>query len=109
MAEDLFKYPFVSVSNSSSSFLLYLSQKAKGKTIHLLKSSAKTVRKAPKRKKYELLDQSQRNTIDLFASYKKNQMGQQKDLVDQVLIGSQIDSSTPGNQKDAKMNANTKK
>ena len=70
MAEDLFKYPFVSVSILELSFSLFLSQKAKGKTIHLLKSSAKTVRKPPKRKKYELLDQSERISIDLFASYK---------------------------------------
>ena len=42
MAEDLFKYPWVS--------------KARGKTVHLLKSSAKTVRKKPIRKKYPLLD-----------------------------------------------------
>ena len=58
MAKDLFKYPWIS--------------KAKGTTVHLLKSSAKTARKAPKRKKYELFSPIQQPTQDAFASYKKN-------------------------------------
>ena len=58
MAEDLFKFPWVS--------------KTRGTTVHLLKASAKKARKPPKRRKYELLKPNQRSNVDLFASYKKN-------------------------------------
>lgn len=59
MADDLFKFPWIS--------------KARGKTVHLLKNSAVKVRKKPIRKKHALLDQSKRGPIDLFANLKMNQ------------------------------------
>ena len=62
MAEDLFRYPWIS--------------KSRGKTIHLLKRSAVQVRKKPIRKQYPLLDQSKRTSIDLFAGLKQNQKKQ---------------------------------
>ena len=89
MAEDLFKYPWIS--------------KARGSTVHLLKSSAKTVRQPPKRKKYPLLDQKSRGQVDLFAGLKKAKAIQEGSDASQIKSGGHRENNLPQNQSDVMM------